>query len=186
MKKGFTMIELIFVIVILGILAAVAIPRLSATRDDAEAVKAATNLSTIISDLGAYYTSQGAFSSELSQMTNVQLTATQKGADDGDGAQGNLAAAGIDCLKVVLHKENPINETVVNSGKPAYIAVTALNTDKPMCKKIHSMGSIDKILKGKFSYSGVTTAKTSSKAAVIGNVESNEGEFAVSGMGVKF
>ncbi|MDY3246866.1 prepilin-type N-terminal cleavage/methylation domain-containing protein, partial [Campylobacter sp.] len=30
MKKGFTMIELIFVIVILGILASVAIPRLAA------------------------------------------------------------------------------------------------------------------------------------------------------------
>ena len=36
MKKGFTMIELIFVIVILGILASVAIPRLAATREDAE------------------------------------------------------------------------------------------------------------------------------------------------------
>ncbi|MDD7090198.1 prepilin-type N-terminal cleavage/methylation domain-containing protein [Campylobacter sp.] len=33
MKKGFTMIELIFVIVILGILASVAIPRLAATRE---------------------------------------------------------------------------------------------------------------------------------------------------------
>ncbi|OQX60379.1 MAG: hypothetical protein B5M52_00180 [Helicobacteraceae bacterium 4484_230] len=34
--KAFTMIELVFVIVVLGILAAVAIPRFSATRDDAK------------------------------------------------------------------------------------------------------------------------------------------------------
>ena len=39
-KKAFTMIELVFVIVVIGILAAVAVPRLSATRDDAVITKA--------------------------------------------------------------------------------------------------------------------------------------------------
>lgn len=38
--KAFTMIELVFVIVVIGILAAIAIPKLAATRDDATITKA--------------------------------------------------------------------------------------------------------------------------------------------------
>ncbi len=60
MRKGFTMIELIFVIVIIGILAAVAIPKLAATRDDAEISKSVMNLGTCISDAGAFATAKKA------------------------------------------------------------------------------------------------------------------------------
>ncbi|OCR98589.1 hypothetical protein CFT12S02855_01845 [Campylobacter fetus subsp. testudinum] len=59
MKKGFTMIELVFVIVILGILAGIAIPRLAATRDDASATKAAMEIKDVITQVAAYYTIKG-------------------------------------------------------------------------------------------------------------------------------
>jgi prepilin-type N-terminal cleavage/methylation domain-containing protein len=55
-KKAFTMIELIFVIVIIGILSAVAIPKLSATREDAADSRDCKNISICVTDVSAHYT----------------------------------------------------------------------------------------------------------------------------------
>lgn len=51
MKNAFTMIELVFVIVVLGILAGIAIPRLAATRDDATIAKMRGDLAAIRSGI---------------------------------------------------------------------------------------------------------------------------------------
>ena len=51
MKNAFTMIELIFVIVVLGILAGVAIPRIAVTRDDSTVAKMRGDLAAIRSGI---------------------------------------------------------------------------------------------------------------------------------------
>ena len=70
-KKAFTMIELIFVIVILGILAAVAVPRLAATRNDANVATAAQNIMTAAGEIASYAVSNGGVVGDLSVMSNA-------------------------------------------------------------------------------------------------------------------
>ena len=74
MKKAFTMIELIFVIVIIGILASVAIPKLSSTRDDAEAAICINEVGQLIHEISNAYTKLGYSNystSRLSSITNI-------------------------------------------------------------------------------------------------------------------
>ena len=120
------MIELIFVIVILGILASVAIPRLAATRTDAEIAATVANLRTLVSDATAYYTVKGTFGTDntgksstikWNEITNVPLNKDGKNTNAGATEQVQLAVGGDkDCIRLQLVDKAGNN--------PAYILFT--------------------------------------------------------------
>ena len=136
MKKGFTMIELIFVIVILGILASVAIPRLAATRTDAEVAATVANLRTLLSDLNSYYVVKGEFGTTVKwkDITNVPLgDANKLAAGSGADNDGILTVGGRECIAVkVVNKKGNI---------PAYI-VFAKKSGGDVCTQVQNAAPV--------------------------------------------
>ncbi|MEN4045967.1 type II secretion system protein [Sulfurimonas sp. NWX367] len=111
-RAGFTMIELIFVIVILGILAAVAIPKLAATRTDAQVSKISTEAATLVSELGTFYTAQGTFKGkDTADITNISLKTA-----DNDLQNNDTIVLGDDnnntCLEIKFNNVDDGNITV--------------------------------------------------------------------------
>ena len=136
MKKGFTMIELIFVIVILVILASVAIPRLAGTRADAEVATTVANLRTIISEAGSQYVAHGNFDVKWRDLTNVPLNNADAIVGNAGGT-ATLEVGGKDCLQIGIG----------NTAESTFFIFTkiAANTD-PICTTFLETDSIKQLL----------------------------------------
>ena len=127
MKKGFTMIELIFVIVILGILASVAIPRLAATREDAEISAAVANLRTLVSDINSYYVVKGTFDNvKWKDITNVPTDKPEKGVSENN----SLKVGGQRCIDFLVNG--------ANGNIPAHILIAKASNATALCQQVQN------------------------------------------------
>lgn len=100
MKQAFTMIELIFVIVILGVLAAVAIPKFNATRNNAKIAVMSQTMAMAATDIAGYAISQGTIEQDLRLMSNGIKTLVDRGeatVDLNGSASFRMGSEG-DCL----------------------------------------------------------------------------------------
>ena len=162
MKKGFTMIELIFVIVILGILASVAIPRLAATRTDAEIAATVANLRTLLNDVASYYTVKGEFgNAKWKDITNVTLQLSQNNpitADTPVTQDAHLAADGKNCIVIKLVDRR--------GTTPAHIFFRKdKNKNQGLCKEIIEADAVRAFVEA----TGVDVTGRGSGAIVIGS-----------------
>lgn len=70
-RAAFTMIEIILVLVVIGILTAVALPKLAGNRDDASAKVCESEATSLLQELAGYYAKHGFFDS-VENMSNIR------------------------------------------------------------------------------------------------------------------
>jgi prepilin-type N-terminal cleavage/methylation domain-containing protein len=69
-NKGFTLVELLVVVLILGALAAIAIPRISQSAESAKINACKTNVDLINSQIELYYANEGEWPEDLDDIIN--------------------------------------------------------------------------------------------------------------------
>ena len=111
------MIELIFVIVILGILAAVAIPKLAATRTDAEVSKIAQNVMLGASEIASYAVSNARVEDDLRLMSNGMVSLEQSGEATLSDKRAVMSIGGIsDCLTLEIMSGDADDNLTISLG----------------------------------------------------------------------
>jgi len=126
MKSAFTMVELIFVIVILGILASVAMPKLNATRDDAENVKISAGLRNGTNEMITYMLAQGKVDSNFSKMSKVLASLESSGLAMMQNYNMKLISGTVnDCIQIDLNATT-LNEMYITYASTADSSCTGL------------------------------------------------------------
>ena len=130
-KKAFTLIELVFIIVIIGILSAVALPKLTATRDDALIAKSVSTLKVLLMDLDTFYMAQGKKGFNLAKWRDITDSVDYTEADQlvVDSQISINSESNQPCFNVAVSKDasNQIIINIIASTTAGYICNQSKN-----------------------------------------------------------
>lgn len=129
MRSAFTMIELIFVMVVLGILTALALPKLAATRADAKASALAYSIAIASTDIVSYVVARGPVEDDLSLMSSSisMLVNSNKATLDVGNKKVVIKADEVDCITmqiVALGSNEALDITFQNTGTNSTCDIT--------------------------------------------------------------
>ena len=131
-RDAFTMIEIIFIIVVIGILAVTAVPKLMATRDDARMTTVLQNLMIGATDIAGYTVARGQTEALFSDMSAAIKSLVETGyANDTGNYQTNIIWGGInDCVILKVDTPNANAETLI---------IEFGNSTNDKCDRLRSM-----------------------------------------------
>jgi len=115
MRNAFTMIELVFVIVILGILATVVVPRIAATKGDAVTAKLAQNIMMGASEIASYAMSKSNVDNNFTLMSNAMYSMQRNGDAVVSDSRAEIKAGDVsDCVIVSVDTNDTTGVDTLN------------------------------------------------------------------------
>ena len=151
MKKGFTLVELLIVMVIVGILVTVALPKYRATMERGRAAEAIANLKIASDWINAKYVLNGNSYPSNENMLTVEVSMTSgSGSTSSSGSRSVIGAAsrsvyftkpefttcsGYKCIKTERKQGSTVYYTLTAYNQDGELKkITCTGTEKELCK----------------------------------------------------
>lgn len=131
-RDGFTLIEFIFIIIIISILAAIAIPKLAAVRMDAKISTKAQNIMIAANEIASYATARGEVIAKFSDMSDsIKSMVSSDEAEDTGNYQTNVKLEDInDCI--IIKVDDPQKNTKI-------LVIKYGDNTNPDCDQLRSL-----------------------------------------------